>query len=161
MKINIYQETLYIIQSQKKNGDITKAICDKGFSLNLIKYLLIACLAFMVGCQKNDKDISELILGKWEWKKSVFPYGNQEQNPQTLGFTQTLEFLENGTMNEYKNDTLVKTSDYTIETNPSYPDYYLLNNSTIISGPFDIYHDSLIFNNSFVDGPVSTFIKIK
>ena len=105
--------------------------------------------------------MSELILGKWDWIKSVFPYGNQEQNPQTLGFTQTLEFLGNSTMNEYKNDTLIKTSNYLIETNTSYQDYYILTNSTIISGPFNIYNDSLIFNNSFVDGPVSTFIKTK
>jgi hypothetical protein len=60
---------------------------------NLLKYLVIALFAFSMGCQKDNNTISELIIGRWDWVKTIIPYGRQLSNPQTVGFSETLEFM--------------------------------------------------------------------
>jgi hypothetical protein len=124
----------------------------------LLKFVLLAILAFHMSCQKDKETISNLIIGKWEWVKTIIPYGGQVSNPQTSGFSKTLEFLGNGKMKEYKNELLINTSNYSIEINPSNANDYLLN-STIVTSHFYIINDSLIFNEAFVDGPVSSYIR--
>jgi hypothetical protein len=124
----------------------------------ILKFVLLAILAFQMSCQKDKETISNLIIGKWEWVKTIITYGGQVSNPQTSGFSKTLEFLGNGKMKEYKNELLINTSNYSIEINPSNANDYLLN-STIVTSHFYIINDSLIFNEAFVDGPVSSYIR--
>ena len=113
----------------------------------------------MMSCHKDEQTVSDIIIGKWEWIKTVIPYGGQESNPQTLGFSLTLEFLSSGKMQEYKNDLLINTSNYTIEINPSNPKDYQLTNSTILNSHFYFESDTLIFSEAYVDGPVDYYVK--
>jgi hypothetical protein len=76
-----------------------------------------------------------------------------------VGFSETLEFMKDGKMNEYRNDSLFAASGYKIETDSSTPNYYVLSNSTIIGSHFYIVDDSLIFNEAYVDGPVSSYVR--
>jgi UDP-N-acetylglucosamine transferase subunit ALG13 len=126
---------------------------------NLLKYLILTFFALLISCQKDNETVFELIIGKWEWVKTIIPYGRQVSNPQTSGFSKTLEFMKDGKMNEYRNDSLITTSGYKIETDSSTPNYYVLTNSTIIGSHFYIVDDSLIFNEAYVDGPVSSYIR--
>jgi hypothetical protein len=129
---------------------------------NLLKYLSLGFLAILMGCQKENKTISNLILGKWEWVKTIDnQYSKQISNPQTLGFSKTLEFLNNGKMNEYKNDTLIQTSVYSIQIFTSNPNNYALSQNGIIFSPFYMVNDSLIFSEASVDGQVSSYIRKK
>jgi hypothetical protein len=128
---------------------------------NLLKYLTFVPFAILLSCQKENKTVSELIIGKWEWVKTIIPYGGQESNPQTSGFSKSLEFIRDGSMNEYRNDSLVATSNYKIQTDPSTPNWFVLTNSTIIGSHFYIVSDSLIFNEAYVDGEVSSYIRKK
>ena len=121
-----------------------------------ILVIIISCF----GCKKDNETVHGLIIGKWEWVKTIIPYGGLESNPQTSGFSQTLEFMGNGKMKEYKNKLLINTSDYSIEINPSKANDNLLN-STIVTSHFYIINDSLIFNEAYVDGPVSYYIRLK
>jgi hypothetical protein len=121
----------------------------------------LVLLAILMSCQKENKTVFELIIGKWEWVKTIIPYGGQESNPQTSGFSKSLEFMEGGKMNEYRNDSLIATSSYSIQTDPSTPNYFVLTNSTIIGSHFYIVSDSLIFNDAYVDGPVISYIRRK
>jgi len=116
--------------------------------LSLLFTLLIS------GCQKDA--INDQIIGKWRWVKTIIPYGNIVSNPQTTGYTKSLEFFPNGTINEYRNDTLLNTSDYKIETSES---GQLRLTSSIISSNFSLDKDSLIFNEAYVDGPVISYTK--
>ncbi len=129
--------------------------------INLLKYLSLALLAILMSCQKENRTIYELIIGKWEWVKTIIPYGGQESNPQSSGFSKSLEFMTNGSMREYKNDSLITTSGYKIQSDPSTPNWYVLTNSTIIGSHFYMVDDSLIFNDAYVDGPVSSYIRKK
>jgi hypothetical protein len=129
--------------------------------INLLKYLSLALLAILMSCQKENRTVYELIIGKWEWGKTIIPYGGQESNPQSSGFSKSLEFMRDGSMREYKNDSLITTSGYKIQSDPSTPNWYVLTNSTIIGSHFYMVDDSLIFNDAYVDGPVSSYIRKK
>lgn len=127
---------------------------------NLIKFGLLTALLFIMGsCTKEKESISNVIIGKWEWIKTIIPYGGQESNPQISGFTQTLEFKSNDKMYEYKNDLLINSSNYTVEINPSNPKNYKLTNSTILNSQFYFERDTLIFSEAYVDGPVYYYIR--
>ena len=129
--------------------------------INLLKYLSLVLLAILMGCQKENKTVSELIVGKWEWVKTIIPYGGQESNPQTSGFSKSLKFMRDGKMSEYRNDSLIATSIYKIKSDPTTPNYYVLTNSTIIGSHFYMVDDSLIFNEAYVDGFISSYIRKK
>jgi hypothetical protein len=120
------------------------------FLLSLLFILLIT------SCQKDD--INDQIIGKWRWVKTIIPYGNIISNPQTTGFTKSLEFFPNRTINEYRNDTLLNTSVYKIETSNS---GQVRLTSSIISSNFSLDKDSLIFNEAYLDGPVISYSRIK
>ncbi len=128
---------------------------------NLLKLLSLVLLAILMSCQKEDKTVYELIIGKWEWVNTIYPKLLLESNPQISGFSKSLEFLSNGKMNEYKNDTLIQTSVYTIQINTSNPNNYVLSQNGIIFSPFYMVNDSLIFNDAYVDGPVISYIRKK
>ncbi|MGC1390479.1 MAG: hypothetical protein WA816_05535 [Bacteroidales bacterium] len=129
--------------------------------ISLLKYLSLVVLAILMSCQKENETVTELIIGKWEWVKTIIPYGRQESNPQTLGFSKTLEFLRDGKMKEYKNDTLIKTSVYSIQINTSNPNNYLLAQNWLDFSPFYMVNDSLIFSKAFVDEQVISNIRRK
>ena len=128
---------------------------------NLLHYLSLILLSMLLSCQKDNENVSELIIGKWDWVKTIIPYGGQVSNPQTSGFSKSLEFMRNGKMSEFRNDSLITTSSYKIQTDPSTPNYYVLTNSTIIGSHFYLVDDSLIFNEAYVDGVVSSYIRKK
>jgi hypothetical protein len=128
---------------------------------NLLKYLSFVVLTILMSCQKENKTVPEMIIGKWEWVKTIIPYGGQESNPQTSGYSKSLEFMKDGNMSEYRNDSLIATSSYKVQTDPSTPNYYVLTNSTIIGSHFYMADDSLIFNEAYVDGLVSSYIRKK
>jgi|APHig6443717817_1056837.scaffolds.fasta_scaffold562451_1 hypothetical protein len=120
----------------------------------VILYLFFTII--LLGCQKNDPD--DQIIGKWRWVKTIIPYGQIETNPQLTGFTKSLVFLPDETIKEFKNDTLINTTNYIIET--SYAGQLRLV-SSIITSNFSIEKDSLIFNEAYVDGPVIWYVKTK
>lgn len=128
---------------------------------NHLKYLLLIFFTSLVGCQKDNETISELIIGKWDWVKSVSPWTGQVSNPQTMMFSITLEFTSDGIMKEYKNDTLSNSTNYCIEINPTEPTNNLLIYYSDIRSYFYIDNDTLIINASYVDGPVSSYIRVK
>ncbi len=127
----------------------------------LPKYVLFPILALIFSCQKDDKTVSELIIGKWEWVKTIIPYGGQVSNPRTSGNSKTLEISSNGTMKEYKNDLLINTSNYIIEEDRSNPNNGYVFSSTIITSHFSFVNDTLIFNEAYVDGEVSYYSRKK
>jgi len=128
---------------------------------NLLKFSLSLLLAILMSCQKENKTVSELIIGRWEWVKTIIPYGGQESNPVSAGYSKSLEFMGDGKMSEYRNDSLITTSKYKIQTDASTPNYYVLTNSTIIGSHFYMVSDSLIFNETYVDGPIISYIRKK
>jgi hypothetical protein len=130
-------------------------------NFNLLKCLIVTLFVLFIGCQKDNETISELIVGKWEWVKTESSWTGLILNPQTAGYSQTLEFTNHGIMKEYKNDLLIDATNYSIETNASETNYNVLISNSGISGHFYIVSDNLIFNEAFVDGPITTYIRLR
>jgi len=118
-------------------------------------FIIVLLAVFMSGCEKDSND---QIIGKWVWIKTINPFVQIETNPMTIGFTKSLEFLPNETIKEYRNDTLINTVDYKIETSNT-GQFRLI--SSIITSNFSFDKDSLIFNEAFLDGPVIWYVRIK
>jgi hypothetical protein len=123
----------------------------------IIVFLVIILFSF--GCQKNNSTFSEVIIGKWEWVKTVSPWTGLVSNPQTVGYSLTIEFSSDGIRKEYKDDTVSNSTNYSIEMDSTEPNRnFLIYNSGIRSQVY-IVNDSLILNAAYVDGPVSTYIR--
>jgi len=120
---------------------------------------ILAIFVSLSGCKKDKETASELIVGKWEWVKTVGPW--TEVNPQTTGYSQTIEFQVSGIMKEFRNDSLIISTNYNIESIPTLPDNYILTYNTGSRTNFYIRRDTLVFNNVYIDGPVSTYIRSK
>lgn len=118
---------------------------------------LLLIIASIGGCKKNEKSINEQVIGKWEWVKTITPYGVQETNPQTAGFSMTLEFSNNGTVKQYKNGLLIDTSGYDIMTDQNGN----VLSSEVITSHFYFANDTLIFSEAYVDGPAQYYLRIE
>ena len=116
----------------------------------------------MSACVKeNSNSFADLIIGKWEWVESVSPWTGLVKNPQTEGYTQTLEFTAKGTMKWYLDDTLSNSTDYRIELYSSEPDKYELIYDKDLRAYISCENDSLSLNSAYVDGPVSIYVRIE
>lgn len=122
--------------------------------------MTIAILTF--GCEKeNSETFADLIIGKWDWIESVSPWTGLVKNPQTEGYSQTLEFSAKGIMKWYQNDTLMNSTNYRLEIYSTNPDKYEIIYSSEMSAHISCVNDSLFFNSAYVDGPVTTYIRIE
>ena len=127
----------------------------------ILKYVLLTFFILFISCRKDKETISDPIVGRWDWVKSVSPLTGQVSNPQTAGCSIVLEFTIDGIMKEDKNDTLSSTTNYRMEINSSEPDSnYLIYGSGLRIQVY-LSTDSLILNTAYVDGPVSTYIRLK
>lgn len=127
----------------------------------LVKFMLFTFCAFVLSCQKENNSISNQIVGKWEWVKSVSPWTGQVSNPQSYGYSLALEFTSEGIMKEYKNDTLSSSTNYTVEINTSEPNRYYLNYGSGLRSQLYVSTDSLTLNAAYVDGPVSIYTRLR
>jgi hypothetical protein len=113
--------------------------------------------------QKSEKSIPEQVTGKWEWLKTITPYTGKETNPQSAGFSMTLEFSSNGTakefgtVKEYKNGLLISTSYYVIQTDKNGWEL----RSTIINSHFYFVNDTLIISEAYIDGDAHYYLRLK
>ncbi len=124
---------------------------------NQLKYILVLFFPLLLSCHKDAVTNSESVVGKWEWIKSVEnPWTGLVTNPQTAGYSKTLEFSSNGTMKEYKDGLQISTSTYSIESNNG-----SILSSTIITSHYYFVNDTLIFSEASVDGPSYYYIRIK
>jgi hypothetical protein len=128
---------------------------------NLLKFILLTFFASFISCQKDSETISDLIIGRWNWVNSVSPWTGQISNPQTVGYSLTIEFTNDGIVKEYKDGTLSNSTNYIIEINSSVSNRNFLTYNSGIRSQVYIENDSLVLNSAYVDGPVSTYIRLK
>ena len=126
---------------------------------NLLKFIFLTFFTSFISCQKDSETISDLIIGRWDWVNSVSPWTGQISNPQTVGYSLTLEFTIDGVMREYKDGTLSNSTNYSIEINSTESNRNFLTYNSGIRSQVYIGNDSLILNAAYVDGPVSTYIR--
>lgn len=116
----------------------------------------------MLGCEKeNSETFDDLIIGKWDWVESESPWTGLVKNPQTEGYSQTLEFSAKGIMKQYQDDTLMNSTDYRIERYSTEPDKYEIIYSSDLRAHISFVKDSLFLNSAYVDGPFISYVRIE
>lgn len=127
---------------------------------NVGKFLLLIFSVLVISCQKENDTISGQIIGKWKWIKSVSAWTGQESNPETVGYSTALEFTGDGIVKEYRNDTLLNSTNYSLEINSSDPGGNILNYGSGLRSLVYLSGDSLTLNAAYVDGPVSIYARL-
>jgi hypothetical protein len=122
---------------------------------------ILILLAASVSCQKDKNTINEQVIGSWRWVSTLYPYAAHLITPETEGFNRTIVFHDNGKIQEFVDGVLSSSYDYTIGTSPLNPNEYLLKYSETSSSSFSLKNDTLVFNDAYVDGPVTTYVRIK
>lgn len=131
--------------------------------LNLYKCLLLTTIAVLTfGCNKeNSESYEDLIIGKWEWLESVSSWTGLIRNPHTEGYSQAIEFSAKGIMKMYQDDTLMDSTNYRIEQYSGESDKYELIYSRDLRVHISFVKDTLILNAAYVDGPVTSYVRIQ
>ena len=117
--------------------------------------LVLCCLS--VACNDDDIEASTNCLDKnnivgssWSWVQTQVFFNPSTTNPTTEGYTRCLEFKADGTLLEYKNSVLEKTTTYEIVSTNT-----LKLDST--TWPYTLQNGELVLDLSPVDGPRETY----
>lgn len=121
--------------------------------------LIVLFFILTVSCRKYRDPIADEITGKWDWLKSVSPWTGVVSDPESAGYTIAIEFSGDGVMKSYRNDTLVSTTNYTIESVAGYPGSGMLVYDTDTRVQVTVNCDSLFLNSAWLDGPVSFYVR--
>ena len=76
--------------------------------------VVMAVVLLLPGCKKSDDTLLPDICFTWEWVESVGGIVLTEKNPDSEGYTQKLEFREDGHYVKYRNDLVIGSGTFTI-----------------------------------------------
>jgi len=138
---------------------------------NRFKCILLTVIALLLtfACEKeNSETFADLIIGKWEWVETVDRWTGKVINPQTVGYSQTLEFSKEGSMKRYLNDSLLLTTDYCIERFQNNPDLYELRYSSGLRENIYFIEDTMFMyrvyaepTSAYADATVTSYVRLK
>lgn len=130
----------------------------------IILFLLnILCLS----CSKVENlEIPELIVGEWGWVETINVWTGIKYTPDSEGYTRTLIFRNDNTVESYKDGELISIVSYQtreIVYNPGDPDSDTAMKLIIKESEsyFSIDYDTLTISQAHVDGPVSKYKRIE
>lgn len=118
-------------------------------------------------CITDSNQLKALIPGKWNWTQTLtWNWQENKDNPCTKNLNYTYEFLNNGKVNVYVDNTYSGTSNYTFvqswtseisitdtATFAVHPEIHNARGAVRFCGNY------LIIDNSPVDGPKITFVR--
>jgi hypothetical protein len=139
----------------------------KGIGMHLT--LLAVCLAF--GCSKEELNentpATNPLIGNWEWYLTIEPYPLKIITPLTEGYVANIKFNIKDTVEYYKNEILINKFPFKLKyrindhLNPDSDSTLVLviNNGTETF--FSTLNDTLILDQTYVDGPRDYYSKKK
>jgi hypothetical protein len=66
------------------------------------------------GCKKSESSQLSQLYHTWEWVQSIGGIGGVVMNPASEGYTQSIDFEENGSYTKYRNNLVVRRGTFTI-----------------------------------------------
>lgn len=129
-----------------------------------ILYLTIACTN-----EKSEDDsldeANKLLQGEWQWIKTESPRTRSEFTPQSEGYQESIVFKTKDTVEYYRDEVLSYKYPYklkyridnSMDANSDSTLVLVINNGT--ESYFSTENDSLVINQSYVDGPVTYYQK--
>jgi hypothetical protein len=141
--------------------------------ISYVAYIIIALFLLSFSCEnKEDFSLTESerqIIGEWNWVESVYYYTVSGipyvMNPDTLGYSITCRFEENGTFSVFRNAAPDNTGSYWFETvkydngTESPLRLFTREDEYIKSVNFSFSGDTLILDETEVDGAKRVFIR--
>jgi hypothetical protein len=80
--------------------------------------IITICLSFLMCAGRGKKgaepDLSQSILGEWEWVESFGGFAGEHRTPESVGYTKKYVFRPDHTFLQYRDDTLVDKREYRI-----------------------------------------------
>jgi hypothetical protein len=136
--------------------------------------ILAGFLTFAFSCEGKDEDASfpeEQIVGQWSWKYSVYYYTQSGipyvLNPDTLGFYTRYSFNEDGAFHIYRNEQPDGSGVYWFESilynngEESPLRLFTQQDNFTNSVNFNISGDTLVLDETEVDGPKRVFVRVR
>ncbi|MFC2146370.1 hypothetical protein ACFLRT_03310 [Acidobacteriota bacterium] len=80
----------------------------------LMWVVVILGVLFYPGCKKSESSEYSQLYYTWEWVQSSGGIGGVVMNPASEGYTQSIDFEENGSYTLYRNNLVVSSGTYTI-----------------------------------------------
>ncbi len=130
---------------------------------------LIICMTCftILSCQKDENMYDDSIIGSWQWFKTIDSWPYKVRTPFTEGYSAILKFDEDDHAQYFRNDSIQWTYLYKLKyrindiTNPASDSTLVLviGNGTPLF--FSIQHDTLMTDESYVDGPRKFYARIK
>ncbi len=138
-------------------------------------YILFLIFLLSFSCERKEDNYQttseEMIIGEWDWIESVYYYTMSGLpyilNPDTVGYSQKHIYLPDGTLKIYRDDILETSGNYwfdrIIYSNGTESDLRLFTQKDDYSNSvmFRITKDTLLLDNTEVDGAKRIFIRIK
>jgi len=86
----------------------------KNMLFGLMWAMIMVGVLILPGCKKTDDSSYSMISNMWEWIESSGGIGGVVQTPQSQGYTQSIDFDEQGIYTKYRDNSVVKSGTYTI-----------------------------------------------
>ena len=82
--------------------------------LKLIWAVAILSVLFFLGCKKSESSEYSQLYHLWEWIQSSGGIAGVVRTPASEGYTQSMDFEENGSYTIYRNNLVFSSGTYTI-----------------------------------------------
>jgi hypothetical protein len=82
--------------------------------VKLMWAVVMVGVLFQPGCKKVDQSSVSKICHKWEWINTSGGIGGVVKTPDSEGYTQAVDFDEEGLYTTYMNNSVVSSGTYTI-----------------------------------------------
>ncbi|MEP6796466.1 MAG: hypothetical protein ABJB16_19210 [Saprospiraceae bacterium] len=130
---------------------------------------LLICLTFLtiLSCHKDEDMDNNSIIGRWQWFKTIDSWPYKVRTPFTEGYTAILKFDEEDHAQYFRNDSIQWTYPYKLKyrindiLNPGSDSTLVLVIDNGTPTFFSIEHDTLMTDQSYVDGPRKYYERIK
>jgi len=139
----------------------------KGLLLGGIILLAFACTDNQTVILDPVTTAINSLIGEWNWIKTVDAWTEQESNPETEGYTASIQFRTDDTLEYYKNGNLIHKYVYKVRYRINDP-LNTKSDSTLVlvinSGAesnFSTAHDTLIISQAYLDGPTSYYERVE
>jgi hypothetical protein len=115
-------------------------------------------------CIFDSNQLKAAIVGRWNWTqtRTVTFLPLTKNNPCTDNIAVTYQFNNNGTFNYYENEIYLGTGNYYIGVRDNVT-YFGMSGSGFtfphLAGITGLCNNYLVFDNSDVDGPITTLVK--
>lgn len=141
--------------------------------LHKVKFLshtvLISFSLLIIGCSKEKIEDTPTtnfhpIVGEWNWIKTIVTSSQQLKTPETEGYTRTLKFKNDSTVEKYQNNNFISSQSFAFvyekndNLNPNSDSSLFLVVGDLPS-VFSIRNDTLLISRAYIDGNKEYYTK--